>query len=139
MVAELTTRKYTIESLVEQITFSVVSIHTNDQLLQLREASGNNLPWFAHLSILILPASMLVLSSIFILEAIDSPSEDIGLSKSFVGLVIVPIIIGAAEHIAAAVHAHKNRRDEIEWIIEVALISSIRTSLFVLPVAFLLD
>ena len=72
------------------------------------------------------------------LEAIDSPSEVIGFSKSFVGLVVVPIIIGAAEHIATAVRAHKNRRDEIEWIIEVAIISSIRTSLFVLPLAVLL-
>jgi Ca2+:H+ antiporter len=140
--SELTTRKYTIESLVEQTTFSVVSIHTKDQLLQLREASlkrrGDNLPWFAHLLILILSASLLVLSSIFMLEAIDSPSEDIGFSKSFVGLVVVPIIIGAAEHIATAIRAHKNRRDEIEWIIEVAIISSIRTSLFVLPLAVLL-
>jgi Ca2+:H+ antiporter len=87
--------------------------------------------------ILISLASLLVLSSIFMLEAIDSPSEDIGFSKSFVGLVVVLIIIGAAEHIATAIRSYKNRRDEIEWIIEVAIISSIRTSLFVLPLAVL--
>jgi Ca2+:H+ antiporter len=138
----LTSHKYTIESLVEQTAYSVVSIRTKDQLLQLREASlkrkGDNLHWLVHLFILILSASLLVLSSIFMLEAIDSPSEDIGFSKSFVGLVVIPIIIGAAEHVATALRAHKNRRDEIEWIIEVAIISSIRTSLFVLPLAVLL-
>jgi len=69
--------------------------------------------WFAYLLILILLVSLLVLSFIFILEAIDFPSKDIGFSKSFVGLVIVPIIIGAAEYIVTAIYAYKNRRDEI--------------------------
>ena len=94
--------------------------------------------WFAYLLILILLVSLLVLSFIFLLEAIDFPSKDIGFSKSFVGLVIVPIIIGAAEYILTAIYAYKNRRDEIKWIIEVVIILSIRISLFVLPVAVLL-
>jgi Ca2+:H+ antiporter len=140
--SELTSRKHTIESLVEPTTYIVASVGSKEQLLQLRKASlnrrGDSLHWIVHLFILISSASLLVLSSIFMLEAIDSPSKEIGFSKSFVGLVVVPIIIGAAEHVATAIRAHKNRRDEIEWIIEVAIISSIRTSLFVLPLAVLL-
>lgn len=145
LLAPKDTIDHSIRSLIAPsiyVAASVIKIDTKEQLLKLREASlnrrGDNLHWIVHLFILILSAPLLILSSIFMLEAIDSPSEEIGFSKSFVGLVVVPIIIGAAEHVATAIRSHKNRRDEIEWIIEVAIISSIRTSLFVLPVAVLL-
>jgi calcium/proton exchanger cax len=140
--SELTFRKHTIESLVEPSTYITASVGSKDQLLKLRKISlnkrGKNLPYYVHLLILISSASLVILCSTFMIEAIDSPSKEIGLPKAFVGLVIEPIVIGAAEHVATAIRAHKNRKDEIEWIIEVAIISSIRTSLFVLPLAVLL-
>ncbi|KFY69015.1 hypothetical protein V496_00602 [Pseudogymnoascus sp. VKM F-4515 (FW-2607)] len=111
-------------------------------LLQLRKASLENksdkLSYVVHITLMIITSFMMVLSSIFMLEAFHSPYYDLGLSKSFVGLVIVPIVIGAAEHVATALRAKSRRKEEIEWIIEFAISSSIRTTLFILPLAVIL-
>jgi Ca2+:H+ antiporter len=140
--SELTVPKNTIASLIEPATSIGASLGSKQQLLELRKASlikrGNKLSFIAAFLIMIPSAVLMVLSSIFMLEAIDSPSRDIGVSKSFVGLVVVPIIIGAAEHVTTALRAQKRHKDEIEWIIEIAIASSIRTSLFVLPLVVIL-
>ena len=66
------------------------------------------------------------------------PSRDIGVSKSFVRLVVVPIIIRATEHVTTALRAYKRHKDKIKWIIEIAITLSIWTSLFVLPLVIIL-
>jgi Ca2+:H+ antiporter len=148
--SELTTPKHSIETLIHTATFTAAgpatfftpSLGSKQQLLELRKAClsrrGNKLSHISNILIVIPSAALMVLSSIFMLEAIDSPSRDIGVSKSFVGLVVVPIIIGAAEHVTTALRAYKRHRDEMEWIIEIAIASSIRTSLFVLPLVIIL-
>jgi Ca2+:H+ antiporter len=140
--SELTTPKHSIETLIQPATFIVAIPGSKQHLLELRKAClsrrGNKLSYISNIIIMIPSAALMVLSSIFMLEAIDSPSSDIGVSKSFIGLVIVPIIIGAAEQVTTALRAYKRHRDEIEWIIEVAIASSIRTSLFVLPLVIIL-
>ncbi|KAF2022907.1 hypothetical protein EK21DRAFT_15760, partial [Setomelanomma holmii] len=73
-----------------------------------------------------------VFASIFILEAIDSPVRSMRLSKSFVGLVIMPLVISSVEHLTAALRSHK---DGIAWVTEVAFGSCIRITLFVFPLA----
>jgi Ca2+:H+ antiporter len=88
----------------------------------------------AYLDILILICSlvMLVFASIYVLEAIEAPSRSMNLSKSFVGLVVMPSIIASVDHIAATLRSHK---EGIAWIIEIAFGSSVRISLFVFPIA----
>lgn len=87
-----------------------------------------------YLDVLMLAFSITVMSftSIYVLEAVEAPSQRMNLSKSFVGLIIMPSIIASVEHITAIL---RSRKESIGWIIEVAFGSSIRISLFVFPLA----
>ena len=65
-------------------------------------------------------------------ELIESPTEEFGISPSFVGLVILPMILGAVEQIAATTQANEETMDSL---VEATLVANIRVTLFVLPVA----
>jgi Ca2+:H+ antiporter len=67
----------------------------------------------------------------FLVGALEPTVEDLGLSKLFVGLIIVPIVGNAAEHASAVVLAAK---DKMEISIEIAIGSSAQIALFVAPV-----
>jgi Ca2+:H+ antiporter len=56
--------------------------------------------------------------------------EDLGLSKLFVGLIIVPLVGNAAEHSSAILLAFK---DKMDVSIEIAIGSSTQIALFVAP------
>jgi Ca2+:H+ antiporter len=62
--------------------------------------------------------------------------KDIGLSKFFVGLILVPIIGNAAEHSSALVFALRNKLDVT---LEIAIGSSTQIALFVAPVLVFLS
>jgi Ca2+:H+ antiporter len=78
--------------------------------------------------------------SLYVVESLEAPHHTLGLSKSFVGLILVPIVYGAAQHVGAAVRAGRKSatHEGTDWIIETALDSSIRISLFILPCVVLL-
>jgi calcium/proton exchanger cax len=82
---------------------------------------------YANISILIYLTPALVFASIYLLEAVYTPSEKLKLSESFVGLVIIPFILATVNHIAAILRSQKKG---IAWIIETAFGSSIRILLF---------
>jgi Ca2+:H+ antiporter len=63
--------------------------------------------------------------------ALEPTVEELGLSKLFVGLIIVPIIGNAAEHSSAVLLA---ARDKMDVSIEIAIGSSTQISLFIAPV-----
>jgi len=87
-----------------------------------------------YINVLMLACSLTAMSftSIYVLEAVETPSQSMNLSKSFVGLVIMPSIIASVEHITAIL---RSRKESIAWIIEVAFGSSIRISLLVFPLS----
>lgn len=62
--------------------------------------------------------------------ALEPALEDLGLSKFFVGLILVPIIGNAAEHSSAIVFAMRNKLDVT---LEIATGSSTQIALFVAP------
>jgi Ca2+:H+ antiporter len=62
--------------------------------------------------------------------ALEPALEDLGLSKFFVGLIVVPIIGNAAEHSSAVVFA---ARDKLDVTLEIATGSSVQIALFVAP------
>jgi Ca2+/H+ antiporter len=123
---ELTTLKHFIKTLIYTATFTTASLATfftpslslKQQLLKLQKAClskrGNKLLHISNILIVILLAALMVLSSIFMLKAIDLLSKDIGVSKSFVRLIVVPIIIGAAKHVTIALCAYKRHKDKIK-------------------------
>jgi Ca2+:H+ antiporter len=76
-----------------------------------------------------------VLSEIFV-GTVEPMGESAGLSKTFVGIILVPIIGNAAEHSSAIIMAVKNKMNAA---IEIALGSSLQIILFVVPVLTLLS
>lgn len=67
----------------------------------------------------------------FLVGALEETVEELGLSRLFVGLIVVPIIGNAAEHSSAIFLAAK---DKIEVSIEIAIGSSTQIALFIAPV-----
>ena len=76
-----------------------------------------------------------VLSEIFV-GTVEPMAESAGLSRTFVGIILVPIIGNAAEHSSAIIMAVKNKMNAA---IEIALGSSLQIILFVVPVLTLLS
>ena len=76
-----------------------------------------------------------VLSEIFV-ATVEPMAESVGLSKVFVGIILVPIIGNAAEHSTAIIMAIKNKMNAA---VEIALGSSLQIILFVVPVLILLS
>jgi Ca2+:H+ antiporter len=71
----------------------------------------------------------------FLVDSIDYLVSTTGVSQAFIGLIILPIVGNAAEHVTAVTVASKNKMD---LAIGVALGSSIQIALFVTPVIVLL-
>ena len=81
--------------------------------------------------LLLLGATALVaLESELLVGALEPALEDLGLSKFFVGLILVPIIGNAAEHSSAVLFALRNKLDVT---LEIAIGSSTQIALFVAP------
>mmetsp|Transcript_18434 Transcript_18434/g.36863 ORF Transcript_18434/g.36863 Transcript_18434/m.36863 type:complete len:418 (+) Transcript_18434:47-1300(+) len=70
------------------------------------------------------------LYSDWLVSSIDGFTEESGISKTFVGLIILPVVGNAVEHITAVTVAMKNKMD---LSMGVAVGSSAQVSLFVVP------
>jgi Ca2+:H+ antiporter len=68
--------------------------------------------------------------------AVEGASHDLGISKTFIGLVVLAVVGGAAELGSAVAMGRKNRMD---LAIGIAVGSSIQITLFVAPVLVLLS
>merc|ERR1719277_967900 len=63
-------------------------------------------------------------------DSIEGVSEDYGLSKAFIGVILLPIVGNAAEHATAVTTAAKGK---MNLSLGVAIGSSTQIALFVLP------
>lgn len=72
----------------------------------------------------------------FLVGALEPTVEKLGVSKLFVGLIVVPIVGNAAEHSSAVLLAARNKMDVA---IEIAIGSSTQIALFVAPVLVFLS
>lgn len=66
----------------------------------------------------------------YLVGSIDNIVETSGLSKTFIGLIVIPIVGNAAEHVTAIVVAMK---DKMDLAIGVAVGSSLQIAIFVTP------
>ncbi len=80
--------------------------------------------------ILVGATALVALESEILVGALEPALQDIGLSKFFVGLILVPIIGNAAEHSSAVMFA---LRDKVDVTLEIAIGSSTQIALFVAP------
>ncbi|PGH10162.1 calcium/proton exchanger [Helicocarpus griseus UAMH5409] len=99
------------------------------------EIRGAHLSRPASVVLLIVSTALVAVCAEFLVESIDYLVTNTGVSQAFIGLIILPIVGNAAEHITAVVVASKNKMD---LAIGVALGSSIQIALFVTPIIVLL-
>ncbi|OOQ88270.1 Vacuolar calcium ion transporter [Penicillium brasilianum] len=79
---------------------------------------------------LIVVTILVAICADYLVGSIDSIVEKTGMSKTFIGLVLIPIVGNAAEHVTAVVVAYK---DKMDLAIGVAIGSSLQIALFVTP------
>ena len=85
--------------------------------------------------LLIGSTSLVAVCAEFLVASIDYLVNNTSISEAFIGLIILPIVGNAAEHVTAVTVATKNKMD---LAIGVAVGSSIQIALFVTPVIVLL-
>ncbi|KAF2674010.1 Calcium/proton exchanger [Microthyrium microscopicum] len=66
----------------------------------------------------------------YLVDSIDDVVSSTGMSRTFIGLILLPIVGNAAEHVTAAVVAYKGKMD---LAIGVAIGSSLQIAIFVTP------
>lgn len=79
---------------------------------------------------LILITLLVAVCAEYLVDSIDSIVTSSGISKTFIGLILLPIVGNAAEHVTAVVVAWK---DKMDLAIGVAIGSSLQIALFVTP------
>lgn len=95
-----------------------------------REGSLENLSVLGALTVLVGATVLVSFCADYLVGAIDDIVELSGLSKTFIGLIIIPIVGNAAEHATAIIVAMK---DKMDLAIGVAVGSSLQIALFVTP------
>jgi Ca2+:H+ antiporter len=83
------------------------------------------------LTLLLAATALVALESELLVGSLEPALESLGLSKFFVGLIVIPIIGNAAEHSSAVMFAVK---DQLDVTLEIAIGSSTQVALFVAPV-----
>lgn len=86
-------------------------------------------PWAAGI-VLVVVTVLVAICADYLVGSIDSMVQKTGMSRTFIGLVLIPIVGNAAEHVTAVVVAWKNKMD---LAIGVAIGSSLQIALFVTP------
>ena len=85
--------------------------------------------------VLIVVTIMVSVCADYLVDSIDAIVESAHISKTFVGLILIPIVGNAAEHVTAVVVAYKGKMD---LAVNVAIGSSMQIALFVTPFLVLL-
>lgn len=86
-------------------------------------------PWAATVALIVVTVLVAICAD-YLVGSIDSIVQKTGMSKTFIGLVLIPIVGNAAEHVTAVVVAYK---DKMDLAIGVAIGSSLQIALFVTP------
>jgi Ca2+:H+ antiporter len=104
-----------------------------------RTVTEDEIPrWSARQSVVVLVAATaaVAVESELLVGALEPALQDLGLSKFFVGLILVPVVGNAAEHSSAVLMALRNKLDVT---LEIAIGSSTQVALFVAPVLVFLS
>lgn len=84
----------------------------------------------AAVMMLVISTALVAVCADFMSDAIEPMVEKTGVSQAFIGLIILPIVGNAAEHVTAVTVAMKNKMD---LSIGVAVGSSIQIAIFITP------
>ncbi|KAK4200047.1 putative calcium transporter [Triangularia verruculosa] len=101
-----------------------------------QSTSTDKTPIWPPILLLVISTALISLQAEFMISSIDPLlASDTGLSEAFIGLILLPIVGNAAEHLTAVTVALKNKMD---LAIGVAVGSSIQIALFVTPLVVML-
>ena len=116
----------------------IYSFKSNKDLYGVEHADDIEAKWSLPFSITVLAIAtvLIALESELLVSSIEPMTEAAGISKMFVGIILIPIVGNAAEHTTAIIMALKNKLD---ISIEIAVGSSLQIALFVIPVSVLLS
>ncbi|KAJ1662934.1 hypothetical protein IW140_005456 [Coemansia sp. RSA 1813] len=89
----------------------------------------------AAIALLVIVTGLTGVCAEFLVDSIDGLTDKWNLSPSFVGMILLPIVGNAAEHVTAVTVAIRNKMD---LALGVAVGSSIQIALFVLPLLCIL-
>lgn len=89
----------------------------------------------AAIMMLLISTGLVAVCADFMSDAIEPMVDNTGVSQAFIGLIILPIVGNAAEHVTAVTVAMKNKMD---LSIGIAVGSSIQIAIFVTPFIVLL-
>jgi Ca2+:H+ antiporter len=84
----------------------------------------------AAVMLLVISTALVAVCADFLSGAIEPMVENTGVSQAFIGLIILPIVGNAAEHVTAVTVAMKNKMD---LAIGIAVGSSIQIAIFITP------
>ena len=128
-VVSVTVAAILIALYVAALVFTLV---THEHLFR-TPATGERPTWSTRGALLVLvgAAALVAVESEILVGALEPALADLGLSRFFVGLVIVPVIGNAAEHSSAVTMALRNK---VDVTLEIATGSSTQIALFVAPV-----
>ncbi|KAI0009225.1 Calcium/proton exchanger [Xylariaceae sp. FL0662B] len=113
----------------ENIQPAAQEVERSDDDVEQPEEEIHMNPWSAA-GVLIVTTVLVAMCADYLVDSIDSLVERAHLSRSFIGLILIPIVGNAAEHVTAVVVAVKNKMD---LAMGVAIGSSIQIALFVTP------
>ena len=89
----------------------------------------------AAIFMLLISTGLVAVCADFMSDAIEPMVESSGISQAFIGLIILPIVGNAAEHVTAVTVAMKNK---VDLAIGIAVGSSIQIAIFITPVIVIL-
>lgn len=95
-----------------------------------RKAASEHLTIGSSLAVLVIATVLVSFCADYLVGSIDDIVEASGLSKTFLGLIVIPIVGNAAEHVTAIIVAMK---DKMDLAIGVAVGSSLQIAIFVTP------
>ncbi len=124
--------------LILYVLYLVFQLKTHAKLFDEEEDEDDNgdkkepeilSPWAAAVALVLVTVVVAVCAE-FLVDSIDSIVETAHISKTFIGLILLPIVGNAAEHVTACVVAYK---DKMDLAIGVAIGSSMQIALLVTP------
>jgi len=121
--------------LILYVLYLVFQLRTHADLFEAENEAeqGEDEPQMGPLSatcVLIVVTIAVAICAEYLVDSIDSLVETVHISKTFVGLILLPIVGNAAEHVTAVVVALK---DKMDLAMGVAIGSSMQIALLVTP------
>lgn len=100
----------------------------------LRRQEATRWPLPSAIGILLFASVVLALMSEILVDSVEETAKHLGMSKAFIGVIIIALLGGAPESVAAVAMARKNKLD---LTLGITAGSSIQIALFVAPVLVL--